>query len=225
MAGNKVRVGNVEITSLSDGILEFDLCNFFPNHKSDEEWRSYRQHLVEGRKVRFNLASYLIRSEGRTLLVDTGMGARPADVPETPWGELMNDFQTHGLRTDEVDMVVMTHLHRDHVGWNLAPPQADGGNYVPTFPRARYWLSSKDWEACHDPGGYAHPLLRCCHHCLAAAGTGAGRVHGQRMRLDQRGDCLPHAGAHPGPHEHHGELPGRAGHHPRRRHPQPGTGQ
>ena len=36
MAGNQVRVGNVEITSLSDGILEFDLCNFFPNHKSDE---------------------------------------------------------------------------------------------------------------------------------------------------------------------------------------------
>ena len=151
MAGNQVRVGNVEITSLSDGILEFDLCNFFPNHKSDEEWRSYRQHLVEGHKVRFNLASYLIRSEGRTLLVDTGMGARPADAPETPWGELMKDFQTHGLRTDEVDMVVMTHLHRDHVGWNLVPPQADGGNYVPTFPRARYWLSSKDWAACHDP--------------------------------------------------------------------------
>ena len=151
MAGNRVTVGNVEITSLSDGILEFDLCNFFPNHKSDDEWQGYRQHLVDGHKVRFNLASYLIRSEGRTIIVDTGMGARPADAPDTPWGELMNDFQAHGVRTDEIDMVVMTHLHRDHVGWNLVPPAEEGGKYLPTFPNARYWFSTKDWEACHDP--------------------------------------------------------------------------
>ena len=149
--GNQVRVGNVEITSLSDGILEFDLCNFFPNHKSDDEWQPYMQHLTDEHKVRFNLASYLIRSEGRTLLVDTGMGARPADAPETPWGELMQDFETHGLRTGEVDMVVMTHLHRDHVGWNLTPRADDGSKFEPTFPRARYWMSVKDWEACHDP--------------------------------------------------------------------------
>lgn len=149
--GNQVRVGNVEITSLSDGILEFDLCNFFPNHKSDDEWQPYMQHLTDEHKVRFNLASYLIRSEGRTLLVDTGMGARPADAPETLWGELMQDFETHGLRTGDVDMVVMTHLHRDHVGWNLTPRADDGSKFEPTFPRARYWMSVKDWEACHDP--------------------------------------------------------------------------
>ena len=151
MAGNRVTVGNVEIVSLSDGILEFDLCNFFPNHKSDEEWQGYRQHLVDGHKVRFNLASYLIRSDGRTILVDTGMGARPEGEPDIPWGELMNDFQSHGVRADEIDMVVMTHLHRDHVGWNLAPPAREGGQYAPTFPNARYWFSTKDWEACHDP--------------------------------------------------------------------------
>ncbi|MDE2844542.1 MAG: MBL fold metallo-hydrolase [Chloroflexota bacterium] len=151
MAGNRVTIGNVEITSLSDGILEFDLCNFFPNHKSDDEWQGYRQHLVDGHKVRFNLASYLIRSDGRTIIVDTGMGARPADAPDTPWGELMNDFQAHGIRTEDIDMVVMTHLHRDHVGWNLVPPAEEGGKYVPTFPNARYWFSNKDWEACHDP--------------------------------------------------------------------------
>ena len=151
MPSNQVRVGNVEITSLSDGILEFDLCNFFPNHKSDEEWQPYMQHLTDEHKVRFNLASYLVRSEGRTVLVDTGMGARPADAPETPWGELMQDFETHGLRTGDVDMVVMTHLHRDHVGWNLTPRPDDGSKFEPTFPRARYWMSAKDWEACHDP--------------------------------------------------------------------------
>ena len=45
-------------------------------------------------------------------------------------------------------MVVMTHLHRDHIGWNLTSMD---GKYEPTFPNARYWMSAKDWEACHDP--------------------------------------------------------------------------
>jgi len=46
----------------------------------------------------------------------------------------MNDFKAKGVRPEDVDMVVMTHLHRDHVGWNLTP---QGGKYVPTFPKAR----------------------------------------------------------------------------------------
>jgi glyoxylase-like metal-dependent hydrolase (beta-lactamase superfamily II) len=94
------------------------------------------------------VASYLIRSDGRNILVDTGLGPKPADAPETPWGELMHDFQAHALSPDDVDMVVMTHLHRDHVGWNLL---SQDGKYVPTFPNARYYMSQTDWEACHNP--------------------------------------------------------------------------
>jgi glyoxylase-like metal-dependent hydrolase (beta-lactamase superfamily II) len=147
MAPNVLRIGNVEILALSDGMLEFDLCNFFPTIPEDN-WRAYESHLTEEHKVRFNLGSYLIRSDGRTILVDTGLGPRPADTPDVPWGELMRDFQDKGVRPEEVDMVVMTHLHRDHVGWNLS---ARDGTYVPTFPNARYWMSTKDWEACHQP--------------------------------------------------------------------------
>jgi glyoxylase-like metal-dependent hydrolase (beta-lactamase superfamily II) len=141
-----MRVGNLEIMALSDGKLEFDLCNFFPTIPEDQ-WGPYEQHLHDHR-VRFNLGSYLIRSEGRTILVDTGLGPRPADTPDVPWGELLRDFQAQGVRPEEVDMVVMTHLHRDHVGWNL---QQQGTRWVPTFPNARYWVSRKDWDACHDP--------------------------------------------------------------------------
>ena len=42
--------------------------------------------------MRFNLGSYLIRAGGRTILVDTGLGPRPVDTPDVPWGELMRDF-------------------------------------------------------------------------------------------------------------------------------------
>ena len=145
MPANKITIGNVEITSLSDGILEFDLCNFFPDIPS-EHWSPYREHLTPEQHVRFNLACFLIRSGGRNIIVDTGLGPKPADAPETPWGELLNDFKAHGVQPEEIDMVVMTHLHRDHVGWNLL---SQNGKYVPTFPNARYYMSATDWEACH----------------------------------------------------------------------------
>jgi glyoxylase-like metal-dependent hydrolase (beta-lactamase superfamily II) len=147
MANNIIRVGDVEIMSLSDGMLEFDLCNFFPTIPH-ERWDPYTSHLVEGEKVRFNLGSFLLRGDGRTILVDTGLGARPADMPEAPWGQLLQDFAANGVKPEDVDMVVMTHLHRDHVGWNL---RAENGKYVPTFPNARYWMSAKDWEATRLP--------------------------------------------------------------------------
>jgi glyoxylase-like metal-dependent hydrolase (beta-lactamase superfamily II) len=147
MARDTIRIGNVEILHLSDGILEFDLCNFFPTIPG-ESWHDYASHLTPEHKVRFNLGSYLIRSDGRTILVDTGLGPRPADTPDVPWGQLLRDFADKGVRPEEVDMVVMTHLHRDHVGWNLT---ADGPRWVPTFPNARYWCSTKDWETSHRP--------------------------------------------------------------------------
>jgi glyoxylase-like metal-dependent hydrolase (beta-lactamase superfamily II) len=147
MANNIIRVGNVEIMSLSDGLLEFDLCNFFPTIPQ-ENWQQYTDHLTEEHHVRFNLGSFLVRSEGRTILVDTGLGPKPADTPDVPWGTLLEDFKANGITPEDIDMVVMTHLHRDHVGWNLL---SQSGKYTPTFPNARYWMSTKDWEACHQP--------------------------------------------------------------------------
>ena len=151
MAGNRITVGDVEITSLSDGSLAFDLCNFFPDIP-EENWQPYQDHLTPERQVRFNLACFLVRSEGKTILVDTGLGPKPADSPETPWGQLLQNMEAHRVKPEEIDMVVMTHAHRDHVGWNLlAPDEQSGGKRRPTFPNAKYWMSKMDWEACHQP--------------------------------------------------------------------------
>src|ERR671931_2208486 len=147
MANNTIRVGNVEIFSLSDGLLEFDLCNFFPTIPQ-EQWQPYESHLTAEHHVRFNLGSFLVRADGRTILVDTGLGPKPADAPEAPWGQLLHDFTAHGVSPEAIDMVVMTHLHLDHVGWNLL---SRDGKYTLTFPNARYWMSAMDWEACHQP--------------------------------------------------------------------------
>src|SRR5213082_2048597 len=184
MANNVIRVGDVGIMALSDGMLEFDLCNFFPTIPPDS-WRQYESHLTEEHKVRFNLGSYLIRSGGRTVLVDTGLGPKPADAPDAPWGQLMHDFQAKGVPPEDVDTVVMTHLHRDHVGWNLV---AQGEKYVPTFPHARYWMSAKDWEVCHEPDVQPQrfPNAPDCVWPLAQLGQGpdTGGSVGKALRLD-----------------------------------------
>ena len=145
MPSNKLTIGNVEITSVTDGLLAFDLCNFFPEIPA-ENWEPYADHLTADHKVQFNLACFVIRSEGKTIVVDTGLG--PKVDEDTPWGELMDNLKANGIQPEDVDMVVLTHLHRDHVGWNLL---SKDGKYAPTFPNARYWMSTKDWEACHDP--------------------------------------------------------------------------
>src|SRR2546430_16343763 len=84
MASNVVKVGDVEIMMLSDGMLEFDLCNFFPTIPEDN-WNPYEAHLHE-HKVRFNLGSYLIRAGGRTGPPFTPVRAQPAGTTHPPPG-------------------------------------------------------------------------------------------------------------------------------------------
>ena len=147
MGNDTVTVGNVEITSLTDGYLEFKVSNFFPTIPA-ESWAAHQEHLTRDNWVHLNLGSYLVRSDGRTILVDTGMGPKPVETPSSTWGLLLQGLKAKGVQPDDIDMVVMTHLHRDHVGWNLVSLE---GKYEPTFPNARYWMSAKDWEACKLP--------------------------------------------------------------------------
>jgi glyoxylase-like metal-dependent hydrolase (beta-lactamase superfamily II) len=96
----------------------------------------------------------VLRSQGRVIVVDTGAGngrSRPNmpafnDMNTDYLGALLRDA---GITPEEVDIVVNTHLHGDHVGWNTV--QRDG-EYVPTFPNAKYLMPRADVEFWR-PGG------------------------------------------------------------------------
>ena len=111
MPNNVIRVGNVEIMSLSDGMLEFDLCNFFPTIPEDS-WQGHESDLTEEHKVRFNLGSFLIRSQGRTILVDSGSGPFVAVWPGA------TDELAARLDAEDAtpDLVIITHFDFDHAG-------------------------------------------------------------------------------------------------------------
>ncbi len=142
MTRNRLNIGNVEVIAVSDGSIEFGTSEFFPG-VPDEAWAPYRGLLGDGHTLLFNLGSFVLVSEGKTILVDAGLGESPSGSWTGSSGDLIADLGRNGVRPEDVDMVVLTHLHPDHVGWNVT---RSDGQAVPTFPGARYWVPKADWD-------------------------------------------------------------------------------
>ncbi|KPQ19321.1 MAG: Metallo-beta-lactamase superfamily protein, partial [Rhodobacteraceae bacterium HLUCCA24] len=97
----------------------------------------------------------VVRVGGQTILIDTCVGdCKTRNVPafnrlRTAW---LANFEAAGLRTEEVDLVMCTHLHVDHVGWNTRLIE---GRWRPTFPNARYVFGRREldhWLTEHAAG-------------------------------------------------------------------------
>ena len=142
MSCYKTTVGNVEITSLSDGRLRFAPSDFFPDVQA-ELWEPYRADLTPQGDIVMNMGCFLLRSDGKNVLVDTGLGLKSYELDTLETGMLHDEFRAKGISPDDVDIVMITHLHRDHVGWNFTP---DGDGWRPTFPNARYYLPNAHWR-------------------------------------------------------------------------------
>ncbi|CAM5436843.1 hypothetical protein SANTM175S_10655 [Streptomyces antimycoticus] len=101
------------------------------------------------------------RSEGKTILVDTGVGNHKHRPYAPVWSYLNTDFLGNlaraGVRPEDVDIVINTHLHVDHVGWNT---RLDGRQWVPTFPNATYILPERDFEFWNPENGHKSLLGR-----------------------------------------------------------------
>ncbi len=89
--------------------------------------------------------TWLVRFSGYTILVDTGIGngKRVPSVPQFNHLDLpyLDRLLAGGVQPEEVDFVIMTHLHLDHVGWNT---RYEDGHWVPTFPNAKYIFSRSE---------------------------------------------------------------------------------
>jgi glyoxylase-like metal-dependent hydrolase (beta-lactamase superfamily II) len=159
MAESKLLVGHVEIVALTDNAADFPipLSKLFPNVPADA-WAPFRQRypdLFSGPDTWHNhYGCYLLRSQGRTILVDTGLGSKATNPGAVNMfgggvdGRLLAELHAAGVRPEEVDTVFFTHLHPDHVGWNLRQGAADPR---PTFPRARYVVHQTDWTTFKQP--------------------------------------------------------------------------
>ena len=105
-------------------------------------------------RVPMELRCLIIRTPQSTILVDTGMGDKI--TPEMaamnnvllsrPGGWLLDSLATHGILPDDVDIVLLTHLHSDHSGGST---RVINGGLVPTFPKAQYWVQEREWADAH----------------------------------------------------------------------------
>jgi glyoxylase-like metal-dependent hydrolase (beta-lactamase superfamily II) len=136
VAPSHTLVGEIEVVPLLDALAALgELSELYPD-QSTEDWEPYRElypELFAGTKWRVPCFCYVVRSPGATVLADTGLG--PAGL--VAWeleheGELPGRLAEVGIGRDEIDVVFLTHLHIDHLGWNTD----ERGEIF--FPRARY---------------------------------------------------------------------------------------
>ena len=92
------------------------------------------------------IGTWLVRTPEHVVLIDTGVGndkKRDNALWNLRHGTFLDDLRAAGVAPEQVDIVVITHLHVDHVGWNT---RLVGGRWVPTFPRARYVFAGEEWS-------------------------------------------------------------------------------
>ncbi|MFF4925682.1 MBL fold metallo-hydrolase [Kitasatospora sp. NPDC001261] len=176
----QITIGDVTVTRIKEfyGSAGLSPGRFFPDSPGstngpngpagpDGSWERHRDWLAPDfwdpatDECRTAVQSWLLRSEGRTILVDTGAGNHK-DRPHAPvWNHLDTDYLDNlaaaGVRPEDVDLVVNTHLHVDHVGWNT---RLDGRTWVPTFPNARYLMTRRDFEFWDPANGHRSVLGR-----------------------------------------------------------------
>jgi glyoxylase-like metal-dependent hydrolase (beta-lactamase superfamily II) len=162
-------VGDARIARVEDCVIDS-----FPPERLLPEWREDDRRRLEqmseamapdGRHVRLSVHSWVIQRQGKTIIVDTGAGAdkprpfaRHFDQLKTPYLARLRDI---GVSAADVDYVLHTHLHVDHVGWNTTLVD---GRWRPTFANARHVFSAKEYayftDLEHCPATMAHILRR-----------------------------------------------------------------
>ncbi|HKI26652.1 MAG TPA: MBL fold metallo-hydrolase [Candidatus Sulfotelmatobacter sp.] len=147
---HRLTLGDFELSIFSDGIYPLDGGAFFGvvpkimwSKKVAADERNY---------VTAGLNSLLIRTGKETVLVETGMGNKLSERMVKFYGQpakLLENLAAGGVAPDEIDIVINTHLHFDHCGWNTVRDKT--GKIVPTFPRAKYYAPEGEWQYARRP--------------------------------------------------------------------------
>lgn len=155
----RVRIGDAEIVGLVDRQHALSPEWHYPDVPA-EAWDPYRELLTDEAFALLNFRAFLVRADERTILIDTGWGPKhsPPGAPATP-ARLLEELAEVGATVEDVDTVVFTHLHADHVGWNLAYPEVGDAPPEPRFSQARYLVPANDW-AHYNRIEQMHPNIR-----------------------------------------------------------------
>jgi len=152
---SSMTVGDIRLTLLPDGYHRCDPIRTFVGSTS-ADWDAHRHLLDEHGRVTMTMGALLAElPSGERVLIDAGFGPRTLILAELGmefWGgRLPASLAAVGLTPNDIDIVVYSHLHVDHVGWTT-----DRTRETLTFERARHVLARAEWDYwCGDapPGG------------------------------------------------------------------------
>ncbi|HKT13256.1 MAG TPA: MBL fold metallo-hydrolase [Terriglobia bacterium] len=146
-----MKLGEFEIYALSDGTFGLDGGQMF-GVVPKPLWEK-KLPADDRNRVRLGLTCLLVRTGKYDVLIETGIGDKfDAKLDEIykidHSSRLPDELSRRGLGLDDIDIVINTHLHFDHCGWNT---RRDGPHIVPTFPKARYFTQRAEWEHALHP--------------------------------------------------------------------------
>jgi glyoxylase-like metal-dependent hydrolase (beta-lactamase superfamily II) len=230
------QVGTTEIRRVSEiDRLALEAAWLFPavtpaHLEENRDWLGANLIEPDSSRLYMSFHSFVIRTRHHTILVDTCNGNHKQRPSMPAWHELnlpyLENLAAIGVHPDEVDIVMCTHLHADHVGWNT---RLLDGRWVPTFPNARYIMSRVDYEHFHrlhlanpeqpvNRGSFVDSVLPVVDHGLAdmvEMNHSFERELGEGVWLEPAPGHSPgHVCVHVGKGDAHAVLSGDVIHHP-----------
>ena len=144
---HRLTLGNFELIAVSDGIYHLDGGGFFgvvPKTLWERRLPANEKNLVPS-----GLNSVLVRTGEKTVLIESGIGNKLPEKMAQIYGQpakLLENLAAAGVAPEDVDIVINTHLHFDHCGWNTV---RKGESVAATFPRAKYYVQEREWKHAH----------------------------------------------------------------------------
>lgn len=144
------QLGDLTITPISDGTISFVATEVFST-TTDADWANHADLVDSTGNLNFDIGTYLIRSGSRTVLIDAGVG----DIQRGTinGGQLITNLAAAGVTPDDIDTVVFTHLHFDHMGWAA---RKAGDTYAAVFPNANYRAHADELTYHYSTNNPAH---------------------------------------------------------------------
>ena len=147
---HRLTLGDFELSIFSDGTYPLDGGAFF-GVVPKVMW-SKKVAADERNYVSAGLNSLLIRTGKQNVLVETGMGNKLSERMVKFYGQpakLLDNLAAGGVGPEDIDIVINSHLHFDHCGWNTVRDK--DGKIVPAFPRAKYFAPEGEWQYARRP--------------------------------------------------------------------------